>query len=209
MGESVQDPGNYYRNNLINSVNLLDVMRSFGVKYFVFSSSCAVDGIRRDPIDENEQKKPISPYRRAKFMVEEILRDYDQAYGIKHVSLRYFNAAGADPEGQIGESHNPETHLIPLVIKACLGVSDSVKVFGVRLSDERRHVHKRLYPRFGFRRSYIRALEYVTRENVSNYFNLGNGSGYSVREVVDAVRRIGKREFKVIEVGRETAILLY
>jgi UDP-glucose 4-epimerase len=203
VGESVNDPAKYYQNNLINTLNLVDVMKAFGVKYFVFSSSCAVYGIPHTiPIDETEPQKPINPYGKTKSMVEEILKDYDRAYGIKHVNLRYFNAAGADIDGEIGESHKPETHLIPLVIRAALGVIDSVKVFGVDYATKdgtciRDYIHVS-----DLAEAHVKALEYLKKKNVSDSINLGNGNGYSVREVIDAVKRVGKRHFKVIEDGR-------
>jgi len=131
VGESVTDPARYYFNNLANTLNLLDVMREFDVKYFIFSSTCATYGIPRYlPITEDHPQSPINPYGRSKLMVEEILKDYDKAYGFKHVNLRYFNAAGSDPDGEIGESHDPETHLIPLVLDVAGGKRENVKIFG-------------------------------------------------------------------------------
>ncbi|MEM4196452.1 MAG: UDP-glucose 4-epimerase GalE, partial [Methanothermobacter sp.] len=128
VGESVQKPGDYYRNNVMNTLNLLDSMLENGVSRFIFSSTCAVYGNPSEiPITEKHPLNPISPYGRSKLMVEEILRDYNDAYGLSYVSLRYFNAAGADPEGEIGELHEPETHLIPIVLDAAMGLRDSVR----------------------------------------------------------------------------------
>jgi len=122
VGESVEDPQKYYLNNLRNTLNLLKVMLEFEVEKIVFSSTCATYGDPLEiPITEDHPQNPISPYGRGKFMVEQVLRDYSQAYGLKYVSLRYFNAAGADPDGELGESHQPETHLIPLILDAALG----------------------------------------------------------------------------------------
>ena len=131
VGESVGNPSKYYNNNVANTLQLLDVMRKHGVKYIVFSSTCATYGIPRCvPITEDMTQSPINPYGASKLMVERILKDYHAAYEMNYCCLRYFNAAGADPEGEIGESHTPETHLIPLVLAAAAGDRESVRVFG-------------------------------------------------------------------------------
>lgn len=203
VGESVLHPSLYYRNNVINTLNLLDVMRENGVRYFVFSSTCAVYGIPESiPIREDHSKNPVNPYGRSKSMIEEILRDYDHAYGIKHVNLRYFNAAGADPEGEIGEWHEPETHLIPLAISAALNTTTHVKIFGTDYPTEdgtciRDYIHV-----MDLADAHLRAMQYVKRIEQSDSFNLGNGRGYSVKEVIDTVRRISGRDFEVIESER-------
>jgi UDP-glucose 4-epimerase len=131
VGESVANPRKYYRNNLVNTLNLLDSMIRVGVKCFVFSSSAAIFGEPRYlPIDEKHEKRPINPYGASKWMVEQILEHYDRAYGLKSISLRYLNAAGAAPDGSLGERHDPETHLIPLVLQAASGRRETVTVFG-------------------------------------------------------------------------------
>jgi UDP-glucose 4-epimerase len=131
VGESVQHPDKYYRNNVMYTLGLLDAMRAHGVNKFIFSSTAATFGEPQYiPIDERHPQQPINPYGRTKLMVEQALADYDKAYGFKSVSLRYFNAAGADPEGQLGERHDPETHLIPLVLQAASGRRPSISVFG-------------------------------------------------------------------------------
>ncbi|MCX5854769.1 MAG: UDP-glucose 4-epimerase GalE, partial [Deltaproteobacteria bacterium] len=131
VGESVTDPSGYYGNNVVNTLNLLDIMKEYQTKYFIFSSSCAVYGIpQRIPLTEDHPQHPINPYGRTKLMVEDILKDYDRAYGIRYVNLRYFNASGADHDGEIGERHDPETHLIPLVLDAAIGNKEDIKIFG-------------------------------------------------------------------------------
>jgi UDP-glucose 4-epimerase len=203
VGESVTDPAKYYRNNVLNTINLLDVMREFGVRHFIFSSSCATYGIPREiPITESHHQNPINPYGRSKLMVEEILKDYDKAYGIKHVNLRYFNAAGADPDGDIGERHHPETHLIPLTIYAALGMNKDVRIFGTDYSTEdgtciRDYIHV-----MDLADAHIRAMDYLKTTGQSDSFNLGNGGGYSVREIIETVRKASKRDFKVVEAER-------
>lgn len=203
VGESVTDPAKYYRNNVANTLNLLDIMLEFGVRYFIFSSSCATYGMPREiPITEDHPRSPISPYGRTKAMVEDILRDYDAAYGIKHINLRYFNAAGADPEGELGERHDPETHLIPLTVYAAIGRLENLKIFGTDYPTKdgtciRDYVHVT-----DLADAHLLALQYVRQAQASDSFNLGNGNGYSVREVIDAVRRVSGRNVAVIETER-------
>lgn len=203
VGESVIDPARYYLNNVSNTLNLLEVMKEFNIRYFIFSSTCATYGIPEEiPIAENHTQKPVNPYGKSKLMIEEILEDYDQAYGMRHIKLRYFNAAGADPEGEIGERHDPETHLIPLAIYSALGITEHVKIFGTDYPTKdgtciRDYIHVN-----DLSDAHIKALEYVMDNNTSNSFNLGNGIGYSVREIIHAVKRISKKDFKVIESER-------
>jgi UDP-glucose 4-epimerase len=204
VSESVADPARYYLNNVANTLNLLEVMREEGeVRHFIFSSSCATYGIPEEiPITENHPQKPVNPYGRSKLMIEEILKDYDKAYGMKHVSLRYFNAAGADAEGDIGERHNPETHLIPLTIYAALGINEDVKIFGTDYSTRdgtciRDYIHVT-----DLADAHVRAMEYLKTREESDSFNLGNGNGYSVKEIIETVRRISKKDFEVIEAER-------
>jgi len=203
VNESVVDPAKYYRSNVANTLNLLDVMREFGVNKFIFSSSCATYGCPREiPISEDHPPSPINPYGKTKLMVEEILKDYDRAYGMRFMNLRYFNAAGADPEGEIGEWHDPETHLIPLTIHAALGRNVSIKIYGTDYPTQdgtciRDYIHV-----FDLADAHIRGLEYLEEKKESDSFNLGNDRGHSVREVVDAVRKKTGRDFKVIESER-------
>ncbi len=203
VNESVIDPAKYYRNNVAHTLNLLEIMREFGVNKFIFSSSCATYGYPKEiPIGENHPQSPINPYGRTKLMVEEILKDYDDAYGMKFINLRYFNAAGADPEGQIGEWHNPETHLIPLAIYAALGRKESIKIYGTDYPTQdgtciRDYIHV-----FDLADVHIRGLEYLEEKKQSNSFNLGNERGHSVREVIDMVRHKAGKNFKVVESER-------
>jgi len=203
VGESVTDPARYYFNNLANTLNLLDVMREFDVKYFIFSSTCATYGIPRYlPITEDHPQSPINPYGRSKLMVEEILKDYDKAYGFKHVNLRYFNAAGSDPDGEIGESHDPETHLIPLVLDVAGGKRENVKIFGTDYETHdgtciRDYIHV-----MDLADAHILALEYLFNGGGSQAFNLGNGKGFSVREVINTAKKVTGKEIKTVEWDR-------
>ncbi|QHN08187.1 UDP-glucose 4-epimerase GalE [Methanothermobacter sp. THM-2] len=199
VGESVQKPGDYYRNNVVNTMNLLDSMLENGVGRFVFSSTCAVYGNPSEiPITEEHSLNPISPYGRSKLMVEEILRDYSDAYDLSYVSLRYFNAAGADPEVEIGELHEPETHLIPIVLDAAMGLRDSVRIFGTDYPTPdgtciRDYIHV-----MDLADAHWRALEYLEGER-SGVFNLGNGNGFSVMEVIETCREVTGASIRVVE----------
>lgn len=191
VGESLQNPQLYYRNNLLNSINLFDVMIKHDVLNLIFSSTAAVYGIpHHTPIDEDHPKQPINPYGFSKRMIEQILSDYSSAYGLQSISLRYFNAAGADPEGVLGERHSPETHLIPLAVKAALGKipglivngSDYPTADGTCLRDYV-HVNDLCY-------AHLLALNHLIDGGESRTYNLGNGSGFSVLEVIQAVERV-------------------
>lgn len=203
VGESVVHPARYYLNNVANTLNLLEVMTESNVRYFIFSSTCATYGIPEEiPIGEDHPQKPINPYGKSKLMIEEILEDYDKAYDIRHINLRYFNAAGADPEVEIGERHDPETHLIPLAIYSALGMNDSVKIFGTDYPTKdgtciRDYIHVA-----DLSDAHMKALEYLMDKDNSDSFNLGNGIGHSVREIIDAVKRISGKDFKVTESER-------
>lgn len=195
VGESILDPQKYYRNNVGNTLNLLAAMRTAGVRTFIFSSSAAVYGTpRRIPLDEGHPTEPINPYGRTKLAVEQILRDDDSAYGLRSVSLRYFNAAGAGSGGEIGEWHRPETHLIPLALDAAAGRRPSVAVYGDDYDTPdgtciRDYVHVE-----DLAGAHALALEYLAAGGASDRFNLGNGNGFSVREVVETVRSVTGRE---------------
>ncbi|PIO47688.1 MAG: UDP-glucose 4-epimerase GalE [[Chlorobium] sp. 445] len=184
VGESVREPAKYYRNNLVATLNVLDAMRQHGVKLFIFSSTCATYGEPEEiPIPETHPQRPINPYGRSKLMVEQILRDYDAAYGIKFVSLRYFNAAGADPEGGIGEDHTPETHLIPLLLDVALGKRESITIYGNDYPTPdgtciRDYIHVT-----DLADAHVLGLKYLEAGGNSDVFNLGNGNGFSVKDV--------------------------
>ena len=197
VGESVTDPAKYYRNNVINTLNLLDVMREFNVSNFIFSSSFAVYGIPETiPIPENHPLRLINPYWRCKRAVEEILQNYEKAYGIRHVNLRYFNAAGADPDAEIGEQHDPETHLIPLVLDAASGRREDVKIFGTDYETADGTCIRDYINVTDLADAHLLALQYLTNGGSSDSFNLGIGNGFSVREVIETARRITGKDIK-------------
>lgn len=203
VGESVEDPQKYYLNNLRNTLNLLEVMLEEDVKKFVFSSTCATYGNPVEiPITEDHPQNPINPYGKGKLMVEQVLSDYSKAYDLNYASLRYFNAAGADPEVDIGELHDPETHLIPLVLDVASGKMDNIKIFGTDYSTPdgtciRDYIHV-----LDLADAHIRALNYLEDTGNSDVFNLGNGHGFSVREVIKTVEEITGKEINAIESGR-------
>ncbi len=191
VGESVTDPEKYYENNVIGTANLLKEMRNAGVNHFIFSSTAATFGMPvQARIDESHPQVPINPYGRSKLMVEMMLQDYFRAYGMRSVSLRYFNAAGADPEGQLGESHDPETHLIPNVLRSILGLTAGLKVFGGDYPTAdgtcvRDYIHIN-----DLCMAHLRALDYLQFHDGCHGFNLGNGNGFSVLEVIQAAREV-------------------
>lgn len=198
VGESIQDPAKYYENNVTNTLNLLNAMVQHRVQTFIFSSTAAIFGEPEYvPIDEQHPKSPINPYGMTKLMIEHILKDYDRAYNLKSVCLRYFNAAGADPEGELGERHQPETHLIPLILQAASGRRDSIKVFGTDYDTAdgtciRDYIHI-----VDLCQAHYLALEQLLNGADSMAFNLGNGNGYSINEVVAMVKQITGRDFNV------------
>lgn len=198
VGESVQEPEKYYYNNVVNTLNLLQVMKKYGCNKIIFSSTCATYGEpERVPITEDMPQHPINPYGATKLMMERIFRDYHTAYGLEFVVLRYFNAAGADPEGEIGESHNPETHIIPLVLDAARGKREDIKVFGTDYDTPdgsciRDYIHVT-----DLATAHLLALHHLEQGKESDFFNLGNAKGTSVLEVIDSVKRVTGKEFKV------------
>ena len=201
VGESMTEPNKYYQNNVIGTLNLLNVMIENNCMKFVFSSSASVYGDPEYiPIDERHPKKPINPYGKSKLMVEEILKDFDAAYGLKFVSFRYFNAAGHDPDGELSERHDPETHLLPNIVKAARVKNESVSIFGVE-SDTKDGTCIRDYIHVNdIADAHLLGLNYLNKDKQqSTVFNLGNGKGFSVREVIDKVKDITKKNFKVIE----------
>lgn len=203
VGESVTEPAKYYTNNVTNTQNLLDAMVKHGVSYFIFSSTAAIFGEPSyTPIDEAHPSAPINPYGRSKWFVEQMLEDYDRAYGLKSVCLRYFNAAGADPEGELGERHVPETHLIPLILQAASGRRDSIKVFGRDYATPdgtciRDYIHV-----MDLCDAHLLAVEKLVSEGKSARYNLGNGQGFSVKEVIDSARRVTGCRIHVIDDAR-------
>lgn len=198
VGESVKKPAEYYENNVVKVIELLNQMVESNIKYFIFSSTAATFGEPvADKIDENHQQIPINPYGETKLMVEKILRDYDKAYNIKSVILRYFNACGCDDEGIIGESHIPETHLIPLILEAASGKRESIKIFGDDYNTKDGTCVRDFVHVYDLAKAHISAMEKMMLENRSLNYNLGSGEGYTVREVIEKVKEITKRDFKV------------
>ena len=192
VGESMTDPSKYFRNNTFNTLNLLDTMVARGVTRIVFSSTCATYGDpQRIPIDESHPQAPVNPYGESKLFVERILHWYGKAYDLQSVALRYFNASGADPDGEVGEDHDPETHLIPLVIEAALGRRPPVGVFGSDYSTPdgtaiRDYIHV-----MDLADAHVQALAYLAGGGPSTAINLGTGHGHSVREVIQTVEQVG------------------
>ena len=199
VGESVRDPLKYYRNNFAAPLNLLAVMREHGCRRFIFSSTCATYGMpEKVPIPEGHPQRPINPYGRSKHMLEQALRDCDRAWGLKSVNLRYFNASGAALDGRIGEDHDPETHLIPLVLMAIRGQREKLRVFGTDYDTPdgtciRDYIH--VEDLAAAHRLAIEAVE----PGVATAFNVGTGTGYSVRRIIETVRRVTGREIPVRE----------
>ena len=198
--ESVQRPDVYYVNNFCSTVALLKSMVKAGIKKIIFSSSASVYGIPETvPIPESHPLNPINPYGRSKVFCEYLLREFEVAYGINYVSLRYFNAAGADPEGRIGESHNPETHLIPLILKAAKGERKSVEIFGTNYSTPDGTCIRDFIHVNDLAEAHRLALLYLADGGNSCVLNCGYGRGYSVKEVIDTVKKVTGKDFKVEE----------
>jgi UDP-glucose-4-epimerase GalE len=191
VGESVDQPALYYRNNVADTLTLLEAMAAKGVDRFIFSSSCATYGEPvQIPMTEDHPQQPINPYGRTKLMVEWMLKDFRRAHGLRFAALRYFNAAGADPEGELGEDHRPETHLIPLVLQTALGQREHVTIFGEDYPTRdgaciRDYIHID-----DLAQAHALALERLLNGDPGGCYNLGNGEGYSVREVIETARRV-------------------
>ena len=201
--ESVAQPGKYFQNNFCNALNLLQALVRHGVGRFIFSSTAAVYGEPRYvPIDESHPLEPINPYGESKRMVESALGYYSRAHGLQSVALRYFNAAGADPQARLGPRHDPITHLIPLVLRAAAGVNPSVKVFG-RDYPTRDGTAVRDYIHVAdLCEAHLAAIDYLNRGGAAAAFNLGVGRGYTVQEVIDSVKRVTGRAFEVVTEAR-------
>ncbi|NLP27618.1 MAG: UDP-glucose 4-epimerase GalE [Clostridia bacterium] len=197
VGESVAEPLKYFNNNVAGTINLLETMKDYDCKYIVFSSTAATYGEPdRVPIEETDKTEPTNPYGESKLMVEKVLKWSAQAYGIKYTALRYFNAAGAHPSGEIGEDHRPETHLIPLIIQTALGQREKIMIFGDDYDTEdgtcvRDYIHV-----MDLCQAHLLALDRMKNGGDSGIFNLGNGKGFSVKEVIETARRVTGREIK-------------
>lgn len=195
VGESVTNPYKYYQNNVTGTLSLLQAMKQVGVQTIVFSSTCATYGVPAIvPIPETLPQEPINPYGMSKLMVERILQDASAAYGLRAVALRYFNAAGADPEGEIGEAHDPETHLIPLVLDAAAGRRRHIQIYGTDYPTPdgtciRDYIHV-----CDLADAHVLALEYLQNGGQTDFFNLGNGQGFSVRQIIDTAEIVTKQK---------------
>lgn len=203
VGESVTEPAKYYRNNVNGTLTLLEAMVAADLKKLVFSSTCAIYGMPKQvPMTEEHPQDPMSPYAASKWMVERMLADFEQAYDLKSVAFRYFNASGANPEGLLGEDHNPETHLIPLVLLTALGKRESISIFGndYPTSDGtciRDYIHVS-----DLADAHILGLEYLLKGGSREVFNLGNGNGFSVKQVIETARAVTGKEIKAVDCDR-------
>lgn len=203
VGESVQNPGKYYRNNVLGTLTLLEAMVAASVKTLVFSSTCALYGVPETfPIREDQPHQPMSPYAASKGMVERMLADFDVAHGLKSVCFRYFNASGAHPNGRLGEDHDPETHLIPLVLLTAMGKRPAIAIFGTDYPTPdgtciRDYIHV-----CDLADAHVRGVDYLLRGGTSDVFNLGNGNGFSVRKVIEQAKQITGHKFTVLERDR-------
>ncbi len=203
VGESVNEPGKYYTNNVASTLNLLTAMLAHGINKIVFSSTCAVYGMPIEvPMTENHPHNPLSPYAASKDMVERILTDFDTAFNLKSVAFRYFNACGADPGGFLGEDHTPETHLIPLALLTALKKRESLYILGTDYDTSdgtcvRDYIHVN-----DLADAHVLGLKYLLSGGESEIFNLGNGNGFSVREVIETAREVTGLEIPVIESDR-------
>ncbi len=195
VGESVEQPQKYYENNFVQTLNLLNLLIENNVKKFIFSSTCATYGEPQyTPIDEKHPQNPVNPYGMTKFMIEKVLQDYDTAYGLKFVSLRYFNACGAS--GGCGEHHDPETHLIPLILFVAQGRRDAISIFGDDYPTPDGTAIRDYIHISDLSQAHLLALEHLRKGENSEFINLGNGTGFSVKGVIEAARRITGREIK-------------
>lgn len=198
VGESMSDPAKYYRNNVVSTLNLFEAMESAGVRKIVFSSTCATYGMPQEvPIPETHPQNPINTYGYTKLVVEKMLADFQRAYGWEYVAFRYFNACGADPDGMLGEDHDPEPHLIPLILYTALGKRDAVFILGDDYDTPdgtciRDYIHVE-----DLGSAHLLGLEYLLKGGKSEVFNLGNGNGFSVKEVISAAKKVTNIDFTV------------
>ncbi|MEL6383308.1 MAG: UDP-glucose 4-epimerase GalE [Cyanobacteria bacterium J06626_18] len=203
VGESVKQPAEYYHNNVIGTLTLLEAMLKANIKRFVFSSTCAIYGPPKTvPIPEDHPKNPISPYATSKLMVEQMLQDFTAAYGFNAVVFRYFNAAGADPQGRLGEDHQPETHLIPLVLLTALGHRQNISIFGTDYDTPdgtciRDYIHVS-----DLASAHVLGVDYLLKGGKTSFINLGNGNGFSVREVIETARQVTREPIPAVECDR-------
>lgn len=205
VGESMTNPLKYYNNNVEGTLHLLEGMKKAGVNKIVFSSTAAVYGEpEKTPITEDSPHNPTNVYGRTKLVIENMMRDCTNAYGLRYIALRYFNAAGAAEGGYIGEDHNPETHLIPLILKTAQGIRDHISIYGTDYPTKdgtciRDYIHV-----IDLAQAHILAMKYLLNGGESNYFNLGSEKGFSVREIIEAAKNITGKDFKIIEEGRRS-----
>src|ERR1051326_1670721 len=197
VGESMRAPRKYFNNNVIGSMRLIDAVLDSSVKHFIFSSTCATYGLPRQvPIKESHPQNPVNPYGVSKLMIEQALKWHGEAYGLKSVCLRYFNAAGADPDGELGEVHDPETHLIPRTIGAVLGTLDSVEIYGSDYDTRDGSAIRDYTHVMDLAEAHVLALQYLLDGGKSDAFNLGTGQGHSVLQVIDTVGRVAGRRIE-------------
>jgi len=203
VGESVANPAKYYRNNVSGTLTLLEAMVDANVKHIIFASTCSIYGMPKQiPMTEEHSIAPINPYAMTKRMVEQILSDFDRTYDLRSVVFRFFNASGANPEGLLGEDRNPETHLIPLVLLTALGKRESIFIWGTDYPTPdgtclRDYIHVS-----DLANAYLLGLKYLWAGGKSEVFNLGNGNGFSVKEVIETAVSLTRREIKVVERDR-------
>ncbi len=203
VGESVKEPYKYYQNNIAATLTLLCAMLKHNIRHFIFSSTCATYGEPEElPLREDSPQKPINPYGRSKLMMENILDDFDRAYGLKSVCLRYFNAAGADPDGEIGEDHTPETHLIPIILQTALGQREKITIFGNDYATKdgtcvRDYIHIQ-----DLAQAHYLCLQYLLDGGESKKYNLGNGNGYSILEIIQKAAEITGKKIPYNYAGR-------
>lgn len=203
VGESVTDPQKYYQNNVQGTISLLEHTLNHNVGYFIFSSSCAVYGIPlKIPIDEGHPRRPISPYGRSKHIIEEILADYNNAYPFEFMSLRYFNAAGADPDGELGEKHDPETHIIPLLLDVAKGRAASIQLYGDDYDTEDGSCIRDFIHVSDLAKAHILALEKLFDGHSSEFINIGTGRGFSVLQTIRVSSKITGKNIPFEVVGR-------
>jgi UDP-glucose 4-epimerase len=203
VGESVSDPAKYYRNNVVGTLTLLEAMLAASVKTIVFSSTCATYGVPQSvPVTEDQPQNPINPYGRTKLMVEKILADFDKAYGLRSICFRYFNAAGADPAGLLGEDHSPETHILPLVLLTAMGKRESFSILGTDYPTPDGTCIRDFIHVADLAQAHVLGLEQLLKFGESDVFNLGNGNGFSVREVIETAKLVTGQPIKVTEGDR-------